>query len=48
MAYDLHPDAKRELEDAIAYYDNISRQMGDAFIAEFERAIDRIEQFPEG
>lgn len=47
MAYDFHPDAKQELNDAVAYYDNISREMGDAFVAEVERALNRIEQFPE-
>ncbi|MBN3950074.1 MAG: hypothetical protein HWQ38_27825 [Nostoc sp. NMS7] len=26
MAYDFHPDAKQELDDAVAYYDNISRE----------------------
>ncbi|MCC5628184.1 type II toxin-antitoxin system RelE/ParE family toxin [Nostoc sphaeroides] len=47
MAYDFHPDAKKELDDAVAYYDNISREMGDAFLAEVELAISRIEQFSE-
>jgi hypothetical protein len=46
MAYDFHPDAKRELEDAVAYYDNISRELGDAFIEEVEETLDRIEKFP--
>ncbi|AFY30580.1 hypothetical protein [Calothrix sp. PCC 7507] len=27
MAYNFHPDAKQELDDAVAYYDNISREM---------------------
>jgi hypothetical protein len=26
MAYDFHPDAKQELDDAVAYDDNISRE----------------------
>ncbi|WP_199336359.1 type II toxin-antitoxin system RelE/ParE family toxin [Nostoc sp. FACHB-110] len=47
MAYNFHPDAKQELDDAVAYYDNISRDMGDAFVTEVERAITRIEQFPQ-
>lgn len=46
MAYDFHPDAQRELEDVVAYYDNISRQLGDAFIDEIERTIERIEKLP--
>ncbi|MEH1859127.1 MAG: type II toxin-antitoxin system RelE/ParE family toxin [Nostoc sp.] len=47
MAYDFHPDAKQELDNAVAYYDNISREMGDAFVTEVERALNRIEQFPQ-
>jgi plasmid stabilization system protein ParE len=47
MTYDFHPDAKRELKDAVAYYDNISRELGDAFIEEVEQTLDRIQKFPE-
>jgi plasmid stabilization system protein ParE len=47
MAYDFHPDAKRELEEAVAYYDNISGELGDAFIEEVEQTLERIEKFPE-
>lgn len=32
IGFDFHPDAKRELEDAVAYYDNISREIGDVFL----------------
>jgi mRNA-degrading endonuclease RelE of RelBE toxin-antitoxin system len=47
MGFDFHPDAKQELDDAVAYYDKISRGMGDALITEVENSIKRIEQFPE-
>ncbi|MCL1472431.1 type II toxin-antitoxin system RelE/ParE family toxin [Argonema antarcticum] len=47
MAYDFHPDAQRELEQAVAYYDNIDSELADAFIDEVERTIERIENFPE-
>ena len=47
MAYDIHPDARQELEDAVAYYDNISRELGDTFLDEVERTITRMEKFPE-
>lgn len=47
MTYDFHPDAKRELEDAVAYYDNINREVGDAFVEEVERILERIVEFPE-
>lgn len=45
--FEFHPDAKRELEDAVTYYDNISREMGDVFLTEVEHAFKRIENFPE-
>jgi plasmid stabilization system protein ParE len=47
MAYEFHPDAQKELEDAVSYYDNISYELADAFITEVERTISRVEQFPE-
>lgn len=47
MAYDFHPDAKQELADAVAYYDNVSRELSDAFIEEVEQTLNRIEKFPE-
>jgi hypothetical protein len=31
MAYSFHPEAERELEDAVAYYDSINRELGDTF-----------------
>lgn len=48
MAYDFHPEAERELEDAVAYYDSINRELGDTFINEVERTIERIEKLPQG
>jgi hypothetical protein len=47
MAYNFHPDAKKELQDAVAYYDNLNLKLGDAFVQEVERTINRIENFPE-
>jgi plasmid stabilization system protein ParE len=47
MSVEFHPDAQQELEDAVAYYDGISSEIGDAFIAEVKRTLQRIEQFPE-
>ena len=46
MEYDFHPNARLELEDAVAYYDNINRELGDAFLDEFERTLERITKFP--
>lgn len=47
MAHDFHPDAKRELEDAVTYYDNISCELCNAFLEEVEQTLERIEKFPE-
>lgn len=47
MLYDFHPDAKRELGDATAFYDSINYEIADQFITEVERTISRIEQYPE-
>ena len=43
MTHDFHPDAKQELSDAVAYYDNVSRELSDAFIEEVEQTLNRIE-----
>lgn len=47
MTYDFHPVARQELEIAVSYYDSIDRQLGDGFLDEFERTVDRIIKFPE-
>lgn len=47
MEYDFHPDARRELEDAVNYYDSINRELGDAFLDEIERSLERIIKFPD-
>jgi hypothetical protein len=47
MTYDFHPVARLELEIAVSYYDSIDRQLGDGFLDEFERTVNRIIKFPE-
>jgi plasmid stabilization system protein ParE len=47
MRSDFHPLAKQELKDAANYYDNISLVLGDAFLDEIERTLERIKTFPE-
>lgn len=47
MGYDFHPAAQRELQEAVDYYDAISQDLGDAFLDEVERALERIMDFPE-
>lgn len=41
-AFVLHPEAKAELVGAIAYFDGQRDGLGDEFLAEVEKAIDRI------
>lgn len=45
MIYDFHPAAKQELNDTVNYYDNINPDLGDAFLDEFERTLERIQRF---
>lgn len=47
MQYDFHPDAQRELQIAVDYYDGINPELGDAFLDEVERSLERIVKFPE-
>ncbi|NEP46845.1 MAG: type II toxin-antitoxin system RelE/ParE family toxin [Okeania sp. SIO2H7] len=47
MAFDFHPKAQQELEEAVSYYDNINPILGNQLIAEIELVLSRIEQFPE-
>lgn len=47
MQYDFHPDAQRELQAAVDYYDAINQELGDAFLDEVERSLERIVKFPE-
>lgn len=47
MHYDFHPDAQRELQAAVDYYDAINQELGDAFLDEVERSLERIVKFPE-
>jgi plasmid stabilization system protein ParE len=47
MQYDFHPDAQKELQIAVDYYDRINPELGDAFLDEVERSLERIVKFPE-
>ena len=46
MTYRFHHLAKQELEEAVHYYYKINKKLGDDFLQEVERAIERIKQFP--
>ena len=47
MTFDFHPQAQQELEEAVDYYDNISQVLGNQFILEIKKTLERIEKFPE-
>lgn len=42
----FHPGAKADLNAAADYYENCVRGLGGEFLAEIERAIDRIQRHP--
>jgi toxin ParE2 len=46
MFIQFDPKAQLELEEAIAYYDSINRQLADRFLNSFELSLNRITQFP--
>ena len=47
MHIEIHPDAADELESAKLWYENQSSGLGDEFLDEIDRAIAKIEQWPE-
>lgn len=46
MKYSFHPDAKRELFDAIGYYESCKKGLGLEFSIEIYSTIQRIIHFP--
>ena len=46
MNYDFHPAAESEYAEAAHGYDEVSRDLGDRFVAEIESAIRRVCQNP--
>ncbi len=46
MTYGYHPHARRELDDALDYYDRIELRLGDAFLEQIDDCIARILSFP--
>jgi hypothetical protein len=47
MRYDFHPQAQGELQAAVNYYDGINSDLGDAFLDEMERSLERLVKLPE-
>jgi toxin ParE1/3/4 len=44
---EFHPDAVAEAQAARAWYDDRSPALGNAFVTELDRAIDRVVESPE-
>jgi plasmid stabilization system protein ParE len=47
MRVEFHPDAQREFEESIEFYEGREPGLGLEFALEVETAIDRIVEFPE-
>jgi hypothetical protein len=47
MDYFVHPLAQEEIDEVIAFYDNVDQNLGDDFLVELQSAISRLLQFPE-
>ena len=47
MKYRFHPQAKREFNQAIDYYQDCRKGLGKAFAKEVHKTIDRILEYPE-
>ncbi len=43
----FHPDAEKEIEQAVDWYDGLSRRLGNDFLRELEQSLERVEKFPE-
>lgn len=46
MTVELHEKAEQELTTAFEWYERQRPGLGDAFLTEFRRAVDRMLQFP--
>ena len=46
MKCSVHPEARRELLEAIDYYNGIEPGLGASFLAEIESAVSLVEEFP--
>jgi len=47
MSFYFHPDAETELSHAVAYYEELQKDLGLAFAQEIFDTIQRIIEFPE-
>ena len=46
MTYSFHPEAQKELSEAVKYYEDIKTGLGLDFLKEVKMAIKRIKDFP--
>ena len=46
MNYIFHPDAKKELAQAVVYYENCQKGLGSEFLEEVYSTIQRVLTFP--
>jgi len=47
MTFSFHPEAEKEFENALEYYEACERGRGEEFYLEVHAAIDRILSFPQ-
>ena len=48
MTITMHAAAEDELAEAAGHYEHLQKGLGDEFLTEFRRSVDRILQFPRG
>lgn len=44
----LRPDAQRDIQNIVSYYDEINLQLSDSFLADLDLIISNIKDHPEG
>jgi plasmid stabilization system protein ParE len=47
MKYTFHPHARKELNEAVAYYGSSDPEVGKSFLRELSKTLSRIQSFPE-
>lgn len=47
MDYSFHPEADKEVDEIVGYYDGIDDTLGDEFFTELHNAITRVLQLPD-
>jgi hypothetical protein len=47
MDYSFHPDADKEVDEIVDYYDGVEDSLGDEFFSELQNAITRVLRLPD-